>query len=348
MPGSPPLPVPGTNSCPTANSPPPPSQNRSAALRRCTLPPCLRNLHRNIQFSRFVSTRSIFYENTHTHIRMQHVENKQERKVCTACQALCEKVNDRRAKCGHVKNAKIWQRWITVEVLNGHSKFPDDLSTIHVESESYVDRSELGGRFDILLDWKLYLSAWQLLTAFCDSLIIRSKYYIFFRMIDFCRHFLSFELLIIPKVIAVLIYLSLVLYVIRKIYWWIVICWLNSNIEEYIVNILLFSFHVFRRANIKMESCIRYRICYTESASIEYWSSISSVIFFWFISNRSSLWNPEYFFTQRWFRKQTDIENIFKQCMKHEGILKVVIHQQKCIKHSRNYFKWKCSILMKL
>lgn len=95
-----------------------------------------------------------------------------------------------------------------------------------------------------------------------------------------------------------------------------------------------------------MESCIRYRICYTESASIEYWSSISSVIFFWFISNRSSLWNPEYFFTRRWFRKQKDIENIFKQFIFHEGILKIVIHQQKCIKHSRNYFKWKYSISM--
>lgn len=227
MPGSPPLPVPGTNSYPTANSPPPPSRNRSAALRRCILPPCLRNLHRDIQFSRFVSTRSIFYENTHTHTHMQHVENKRERKACTVCQTLCEKVNDRRAKCGHVKNAKIWQRWITVEVLNGHSKLPDDLSTIHVESESYVDRSELGGRFDILLDWKLYLSVWQFLIAFCGSLIIRSKYYIFFRTIDFCRLFLSFELLIIPKVIAVLVYLGLVLYVIRKIYWWIVIYWLN-------------------------------------------------------------------------------------------------------------------------
>lgn len=205
--------------------------------------------------------------------------------------------------------------------------------------------SKRAGRFDILVEWKLFLSVWQFLIAFCGSLIIRSKYYIFFRMIDFCRLFPSFELLIIPKVITVLIYLSWVLYVIRKIYWWIVIYWLNQNIEEYIVNILLFSFRVLRRANIKMENCIRYRICYTESASIEYWSSISSVIFFWFISNRSSLWNPEYFFTRRWFRKQ-DIENIFKQFILHEGILKVVIHQQKCIKHSRNYFKWECSISM--
>lgn len=141
--------------------------------------------------------------------------------------SLCVKVNDRRAKCGHVKNAKIWQRWITVEVLNGHSKLPNDLSTIHVESESYVDRSELDGRFDILVQWKLFLSVWQFLIAFCGSLIIRSKYYIFFRMIDFCKLFLPFELLIIPKVIAVLIYLSWVLYVIWKIYWWIVIYWLN-------------------------------------------------------------------------------------------------------------------------
>lgn len=94
--------------------------------------------------------------------------------------SLCEKVNDRRAKCGHVKNAKIWQRWITVEVLNGHSKLPNDLSTIHVESESYVDRSELDGRFDILVEWKLFLSVWQFLIAFCGSLIIRSKYYILY------------------------------------------------------------------------------------------------------------------------------------------------------------------------
>lgn len=44
MPGWPLLPAQGTNSCRTANTRPPPSRNRSAALRRCTPPPFLGNL----------------------------------------------------------------------------------------------------------------------------------------------------------------------------------------------------------------------------------------------------------------------------------------------------------------
>lgn len=46
MPGWPLLPAPGTNSCRTANTRPPPSRNRSAVLRRCTPPPFLGNLYK--------------------------------------------------------------------------------------------------------------------------------------------------------------------------------------------------------------------------------------------------------------------------------------------------------------